>query len=91
MKRPIPLLTIRTALVLFIAVFIGIVTAAITQLSGQAPAAVVLAGVAACGASLVALDMLVGSDRAAGGRGGGKRGKRPGVKGRNLTGGGHQN
>jgi hypothetical protein len=59
MQRSGPLLTIRAALLLFIAIFVGILVAALSQWAGQPEAATVLAGITASGSSLLALDHLI--------------------------------
>jgi hypothetical protein len=55
-----PFLTIHTAVVLLIAVVIGLIVGGLTFLSGGAVAAAVLAGLAAAGVSVPGLRSLIG-------------------------------
>lgn len=59
-QGPAPFLTIHTAVVLLIAVVIGLVVGGLTFLSGGAVAAVVLAGLTAAGISIPVLRSLIG-------------------------------
>lgn len=59
-QRPAPFLTIHTAVVLLIAVVIGLIVGGLTFLSGGAVAAAVLAGLAAAGVSVPGLRSLIG-------------------------------
>ncbi|WP_445280250.1 hypothetical protein [Streptomyces sp. DSM 118148] len=56
-QGPAPFLTIHTAVVLLIAVVIGLVVGGLTFLSGGAVAAAVLAGLTAAGVSVPVLGM----------------------------------
>ncbi|TXR94528.1 hypothetical protein EAO73_34985 [Streptomyces sp. col6] len=55
-----PFLTIHTAVVLLIAVVIGLIAGGLTFLSGGAAAAAVLAGLTAAGLSVPVLRSLIG-------------------------------
>ncbi|MEV7691354.1 hypothetical protein [Streptomyces bungoensis] len=59
-QGPAPFLTIHTAVVLLIAVVIGLVVGGLTFLSGGAVAAAVLAGLTAVGVSVPVLRTLIG-------------------------------
>ncbi|WP_445283697.1 hypothetical protein [Streptomyces sp. DSM 118148] len=59
-QGPAPFLTIHTAVVLLIAVVIGMVVGGLTFLSGGAVAAAVLAGLTAAGVSIPVLRTLIG-------------------------------
>ncbi|MER6431918.1 hypothetical protein ABT272_29955 [Streptomyces sp900105245] len=59
-QGPAPFLTIHTAVVLLIAVVIGLVVGGLTFLSGGAVAAAVLAGLTATGVSVPVLRTLIG-------------------------------
>ncbi|AEY85287.1 hypothetical protein SHJG_0005 [Streptomyces hygroscopicus subsp. jinggangensis 5008] len=59
-QGPAPFLTIHTAVVLLIAVVIGLVVGGLTFLSGGAVAAAVLAGLTAAGVSVPVLRSLIG-------------------------------
>ncbi|MFE6200946.1 hypothetical protein [Streptomyces sp. NPDC057838] len=59
-QGPAPFLTIHTAVVLLIAVVIGLVVGGLTFLSGGAVAAAVLAGLTAAGISIPVLRSLIG-------------------------------
>jgi hypothetical protein len=59
-RGPAPFLTIHTAVVLLIAVVIGLVVGGLTFLSGGAVAAAVLAGLTAAGVSVPVLRSLIG-------------------------------
>ncbi|MDW4903215.1 hypothetical protein RB625_32910 [Streptomyces californicus] len=59
-QGPAPFLTIHTAVVLLIAVVIGLVVGGLTFLSGGAVAAAVLAGLTAAGFSVPVLRSLIG-------------------------------
>ncbi|MFI8094062.1 hypothetical protein ACIF9R_38180 [Streptomyces sp. NPDC086080] len=59
-QGPAPFLTIHTAVVLLIAVVIGLVVGGLTFLSGGAVAAAVLAGLTAAGVSIPVLRSLIG-------------------------------
>ncbi|MET4662931.1 putative membrane protein YccC [Streptomyces sp. PvP037] len=59
-QGPAPFLTIHTAVVLLIAVVIGLIVGGLTFLSGGAVAAAVLAGLTAAGVSVPGLRSLIG-------------------------------
>ncbi|MEV5645615.1 hypothetical protein AB0L67_36720 [Streptomyces flaveolus] len=59
-QGPTPFLTIHTAVVLLIAVVIGLIVGGLTLLSSGAVAAAVLAGLTAAGVSVPALRSLIG-------------------------------
>ncbi|MFG3105086.1 hypothetical protein ACGFZL_31845 [Streptomyces sp. NPDC048182] len=59
-QGPAPFLMIHTAVVLLIAVVIGLVVGGLTFLSGGAVAAAVLAGLTAAGVSIPGLRSLIG-------------------------------
>ncbi|WKX23627.1 hypothetical protein [Streptomyces sp. HUAS CX7] len=59
-QGPAPFLTIHTAVVLLIAVVIGLIVGGLTFLSGGAVAAAVLAGLTAAGFSVPVLRSLIG-------------------------------
>jgi hypothetical protein len=59
-QGPAPFLTIHTAVVLLIAVVIGLIAGGLTFLSGGAVAAAVLAGLTAAGVSIPVLRTLIG-------------------------------
>ncbi|MEV7130968.1 hypothetical protein [Streptomyces sp. NPDC093260] len=59
-QGPAPFLTIHTAVVLLIAVVIGLIVGGLTFLSGGAVAAAVLAGLTAAGVSIPVLRSLIG-------------------------------
>lgn len=59
-QGPAPFLTIHTAVVLLIAVVIGLVVGGLTFLSGGSVAAAVLAGLTAAGISIPVLRSLIG-------------------------------
>lgn len=59
-QGPAPFLTIHTAVVLLIAVVIGLIVGGLTFLSGGAVAAAVLAGLTAVGVSIPVLRSLIG-------------------------------
>jgi uncharacterized membrane protein YccC len=59
-QGPAPFLTIHTAVVLLIAVVIGLVVGGLTFLSGGAVAAAVLAGLTTAGVSIPVLRTLIG-------------------------------
>ncbi|WP_344283789.1 hypothetical protein [Streptomyces hebeiensis] len=59
-QGPAPFLTIHTAVVLLIAVVIGLIAGGLTFLSGGAVAAAVLAGLTAAGFSVPVLRSLIG-------------------------------
>lgn len=59
-QGPAPFLTIHTAVVLLIAVVIGLIVGGLTFLSGGAVAAAVLAGLTAAGVNIPVLRSLIG-------------------------------
>ncbi|CAL9674376.1 hypothetical protein SUDANB178_07887 (plasmid) [Streptomyces sp. enrichment culture] len=59
-QGPAPFLTIHTAVVLLIAVVIGLIVGGLTFLSGGAVAAAVLAGLTTAGVSIPVLRTLIG-------------------------------
>ncbi|MEU8717930.1 hypothetical protein [Streptomyces sp. NPDC048663] len=58
-QGPPPFMTVRTAVVLLIAVLIGLVVGGLTFLSGGAAAAAVLAGLTAAGVSTPVVHTLI--------------------------------
>ncbi|MEU4584462.1 hypothetical protein AB0F92_20565 [Kitasatospora aureofaciens] len=57
---PAPFLTVRTAIILLMAAFIGLIVGGLTFLSGGPAAGAVLAGLTGAGASVLGLQKLVG-------------------------------